>query len=105
MQSIESSNPCFRVVVSKRRFSQGASISISRMADAIVKWKSEPAFTSTAGGMSGMDGTMICTIHCSYNPPQEGQVMELARYLQEVHFPLLEQPDKTSIELFPEIWD
>lgn len=26
--------------------------------------------------------------HCSYNPPQEGQVMELARYLQEVHFPL-----------------
>lgn len=43
--------------------------------------------------------------HCSYNPPQEGQVMELARYLQEVHFPLLEQPDKTSMELFPEIWD
>ena len=44
---------------------------------------------------------------CSYgcNPPQEGQVMDLARYLQKVYFPLLEQPDKTSMELFPEIWD
>ena len=60
-----------RVVVSKRRFSQGASISISRMADAIVKWRSEPAFTSTAGGMSGMDGTMICTIAATILPRKD----------------------------------
>lgn len=41
----------------------------------------------------------------SYVPPQDGQAMELSRYLQEVCFPLLEQPDKYSEELFPEIWD
>ena len=31
--------------------------------------------------------------------------MELARYLQEVHFPLLEQPERRSDELFPSIWE
>ena len=42
---------------------------------------------------------------CSYNPPKDNQVMELARYLQEVHFPLLEQPERRSDELFPAIWE
>ena len=42
---------------------------------------------------------------CSYNPPKDNQVMELARYLQEVHFPLLEQPERCSDELFPAIWE
>ena len=55
----------------KKALSQGASISISRMADAIVKWRSEPAFTSTAGGMSGMDGTMICTIAATILPRKD----------------------------------
>ena len=39
------------------------------------------------------------------NPPKDNQVMELARYLQEVHFPLLEQPERRSDELFPAIWE
>ena len=41
----------------------------------------------------------------SYNPPKDNQVMELSRYLQEVHFPLLEQPERRSDELFPAIWE
>lgn len=32
-------------------------------------------------------------------------VMSLAQTMQELYFPLLEQPDKTSEDLFPEIWD
>ena len=34
---------------------------------------------------------------CSYNPPKDNQVMELARYLQEVPFPLLEQPERRDV--------
>ena len=41
----------------------------------------------------------------SYNPPKDDQVAELSRYLQEVHFPLLEQPECRSDELFPAIWE
>ena len=41
----------------------------------------------------------------SYNPPKDDQVAELSRYLQEVHFPLLEQPERRSDELFPAIWE
>ena len=41
----------------------------------------------------------------SYNPPKDDQVTELSRYLQEVHFPLLEQPERRSDELFPAIWE
>lgn len=32
-------------------------------------------------------------------------VMPLAQTMQELYFPLLEQPDKTSENLFPWIWD
>ena len=32
-------------------------------------------------------------------------VLSLAQELQEFYFPLLEQPDKISEDLFPEIWD
>ena len=41
----------------------------------------------------------------SYNPPKDDQVAELSRYLQEVHFPLLEQPECRADELFPAIWE
>lgn len=41
----------------------------------------------------------------NYIPSQDGQAMELSRYLQKVPFPLLEHPDKNSMELFPGIWD
>ncbi|XBX07683.1 hypothetical protein QMP26_05860 [Enterocloster clostridioformis] len=41
----------------------------------------------------------------TYTVMTDEDVIQLARYLQKVYFPLLEQPDKCSDELFPEIWE
>lgn len=32
-------------------------------------------------------------------------MLNLSQRVQELYFPLLKQPDKTSVELFPQIWD
>lgn len=41
----------------------------------------------------------------TYPAYSDEEVLELARYVQTVYFPLLEQPDQTSEDLFPELWD
>lgn len=41
----------------------------------------------------------------SYSDYDAEEVLELARHIQTIYFPLLEQPDKTSMDLFPALWD
>ena len=100
----ESSSRCSRDAGLRKSFSRWDLSAHPERQAGTVMWRSALASTSTAGGMSGMArDDDLCS--WSYNPPKDDQVAELSRYLQEFHFPLLEQPECRSDELFPAIWE